>query len=659
VTLVLLLLPLALLLFGALLSALMWRHDRHALAAGMLVVIPACVIAGATALATLLHLAPIKVQARWSLPVGDVHLGLDPLAAFFLLCVALVSALAAIHGLGYFRHYLGQRRLAPIAIFFNLLVAGMFLVVFARDGVGFLVAWEIMSVAGYFLVTLDGQEDGVRRAGLVYLIASHLGVVCLFVFFALLAKHGSFDLVAAVAPPAETAGLCFLLALAGFGAKAGLWPVHIWLPETYAAAPGPVPGLMSGAMSKLGIYGLCRALTLLGPPPAWWGVVLLAIGGVSALVGVLHALAERDLKRSLAYSSIENLGIVAMGLGVGLIGQSLNLPAVTALGYAGALLHVLNHGLFKGLLFQAASNVQAFAGTRSLESLGGLGRRAPLTAASFLVGAAAISGLPVLNGFVSEWLIYLGAFQASSRLPAGAALGALFLIPALGLVGGLAAACFVRLYGLTFLGHPRTTYPADRDEGPWSTRVAPAIAALLCLVIGIWPQTVVRLVERGTAPLASTSALAADQLRTIGGITTPVLVLLGVIGALAALRWSLLRRREVSAGATWGCGYQRPTLRMQYTAGSFADPLLAPFLLLLHRRQSTTEPEGYFPATASHDQELSDLTGERVLLPAASFVLRQVQRLRVIQQGRIQVYLGYVLAALLVLLVWQLAGTGR
>ncbi len=621
----------------------------------------ACSAGAVAAAAALLQGDRSSATASWPLPVGQLHVGLDPLSSFFLLCVFVVSGLAAAYGGGYFAADIGRRRVAPVLFFFNLLVAAMAALVLARDGILFLVAWEVMSLASYFLVTYENEREEVRRAGMTYLVASQLGVVFLFVLFAILGGRGGssydFDLFAGAAPAAGLATACFWLALAGFGTKAGFWPVHIWLPDAHPAAPSPVSALMSGVMIKMGIYGLLRVLTFLGPPPAWWGGVLIAIGVVSGLAGVLHALAQHDLKRLLAYHSVENIGIIALGIGVGLLGQSHGDPSIAFLGYAGALLHVLNHGLFKGLLFQAAGSVLHGTGTRDIDSLGGLSRRMPWTSAAFLLGSVAICGLPPLNGFVSEWLIYVGAFRGSS-LPHAWAVAALAVIPALALIGGLAAACFVKAFGVVFLGEPRTRAAASAHESGPRMRTPMVIGSLLCVAIGVWPAAAIRLVAPAAASLGRLPSVSAALAGPLTAITRIAAVLLAIVGLLALARRALLRGRSVGRAATWGCGYAAPTPRMQYTAASFAEPVLRPFGGAIPRRIHQVPPAGYFPEEASYEEHPGDMAGERFLVPATRRTVEALSRLRVIQQGRLQLYLVYIAVTLVALLVWQLAGGG-
>ena len=345
----------------------------------------------------------LQFRFPWPVPYGEFFIELDPLSAWFLLPTFLLSALSAIYGVGYLRPWLGRRSLGPVWFFYGLLVLGMMLVLLARNAVLFLFAWELMAVASFFLVTFEHERPSVREAGWIYLVATHLGTAFLLAFFLLLGREtGSMDFDVWAAQGIHTQGLAsvlFLLAVVGFGTKAGFMPLHVWLPEAHPAAPSHVSALMSGVMIKTGIYGLLRAFTFLGTPPLWWGWLLIAIGLTSGVLGMLFALAQHDLKRMLAYSSVENIGIIALGLGVGLLGMSTASPLLMVLGFGGALLHVLNHALFKGLLFLGAGAVVQRTGTHEIDQLGGLLKRMPWTAAAFLVGAVAISGLAAIERF--------------------------------------------------------------------------------------------------------------------------------------------------------------------------------------------------------------------------------------------------------------------
>jgi hydrogenase-4 component B len=661
----LILVAVAILCVSALVVALLGPFDRAALSTGTAGALAGCGIGLCASLVSLVRGAESARRIPWVSPVGELHVGLDALSAFFLACVFTISALAAIYGAGYLQGFMGRRRLAPAIAFFNVLVAAMAAIVIARDGLLFLGAWEVMSVSSFFLVTYESDREEVRRAGMTYLIASQLGVVFLFLLFGLLSRHGgslAFDAIAAAGPPRPAlAGACFLVALLGFGTKAGMWPLHTWLPDAHPAAPSHVSALMSGVMIKMGIYGLLRTTMLLGRPEAWWGGVLLAVGAISGVTGVLHALSQHDLKRLLAYHSVENIGIITLGIGVGLLGQSGGHPQVAFLGYGGALLHVLNHGLFKGLLFQGAGSVLHATGTRDIESLGGLYRRMPVTASTFLVGAVAISGLPPLNGFVSEWLIYVGAFRASDGLPPASAAWALTVIPTLALIGGLAAACFVKAFGIVFTGEPRTELVARAHEATPAMQVSMMLGAALCILIGFWPAAALQLVERPASVLAGYgSGAPGDVVGALGSISRAAIALLLLVGLLTILRAGLLRAAEVRRDATWGCAYGAPSPRMQYSAASFAEPLLSPFAGLLHRTARVESPRGYFPTSAHYEEHLGDLAGERFLMPLSRRLLSTLSKLRVVQQGRVQTYLGYVFLTVVALLLWQLvASLGR
>jgi hydrogenase-4 component B len=658
----------ALLCASALAAACASRSNRLALGIGTAGSIIASVAGGTAAIIALLRGELLALRAWWSIPVGQLHVALDPLSAFFLICVFLISGLAALYGSGYLRAYIGRRRLAPAVVFFNLLVAAMAALIIARDGILFLICWEVMSIASFFLVTFESEREDVRRAGMTYLIASHLGTVFIFILFALLSRSSGlydFDVFASGQPPAAgLASLCFLLAVIGFGSKAGFWPMHIWLPDAHPAAPSHVSALMSGVMIKMGIYGLLRTLTFMGSPPEWWGTVLIAIGAISGIAGVLHALAQHDLKRLLAYHSVENIGIIALGIGVGLLGQSHGDRSITFLGYAGALLHVLNHGLFKGLLFKGAGTVLHATGSRNIDSMGGLYRSMPTTATCFLVGSVAICGLPPLNGFVSEWLIFMGAFEGSSNLPTAWAVSALIPIPALALIGGLACACFVKAFGVVFLGEPRAPAESPAHEAGIAMRAPMILGALLCVLIGLWPSGAVWLVAPAAASVAGIPDAPSDAIGPLTDITRvaawlTILIAFLALLRLALLRLALLQGRKVAQAVTWGCGYSSPTPRMQYTAGSFAEPLLAPFASVIQARVHREGPAGYFPTKAYFEEHLGDPAGERLLIPATRRVVRALARLRVIQQGRLQLYLVYIAVTLVVLLIWQIMEAGR
>jgi hydrogenase-4 component B len=492
---------------------------------------------------------------------------------------------------------------------------------------------------------------------LIYIVATHTGTLALFAMFAVLAQRSGDWSFAALASATGQLGSArhavLLLALVGFGMKAGLFPFHFWLPPAHAAAPSHVSALMSGVVIKLGIYGLLRVVMLLGSPPAWWGWTVLGLGLLSAVLGVLWALAQHDIKRLLAYHSVENVGIITMGIGIGGLGTAYGHPALSVLGYAGALLHTLNHALFKSVLFFGAGAIARVTGTRNMEELGGLAKRMPLTWATFLVAAAAIIGVPPLNGFVSEWLVYQGLFRAgftseSLRL-------AVLAVPGLALVGGLALACFAKVAGVVFLGVPRTARADTATEPGQSLGVPAAALAAACVFIGCAPVLVVPSMLMAAAFISGrplTPADAAVLAQRVGAQQISVVALaLLVSGAAVWLVLRLLRARaQIRVGDTWGCGYSRVTPRMQYTASSFAAPLIDVFGALSGVRS-------HRGSTVFHSEPV-DLVLDRGVAPAWAFVRRTALRLRPIQQGRLNRYLGFVIATLVLLLAYLVIGRG-
>jgi len=622
-----------------------------------------CALGLIPALGSVISGSTDAIQRPWDVPYGSFSVALDPLSAWFVIPILVLSGLAAVYGAGYLDVYRGKKSLGAPWFFFNLLVASMVMVVVARNAILFLVAWEVMSLASYFLVTFDDEDEKVREAGMTYLVATHLGTAFLLAFFVLLGQPAGaldFDALARTGGPAwATGSALFLLAFVGFGAKAGFMPLHVWLPEAHPAAPSHVSAVMSGVMVKVGIYGLVRALTLLPTAPAWWGWLMIGVGIVSGTWGVLFALAQQDLKRLLAYSTVENVGIIALGLGIGLLGASSHAPVVAVLGFSGALLHVVNHALFKGLLFLGAGAVAHATGTRNLDLLGGLSKRMPWLAGAFTVGAVAIVGLPPLNGFASEFLIYLGAFRGEVKLTGDGAVPCLLVIAALALIGGLAAVCFTKVVGVVFLGEPRTEQAAAAHRPGWLLVAPPIILAAGCLLVGLGAPSIVAVlapIAAGVAHMepASSAELSRAVTEPLFSVVWAAALLLVLALALALLRRALLAGRPVGRTVTWDCGYARPTVRMQYTASSYVQPATAFFAAFLRTRSKLAAPTGLFPPTAAFGTETPDLCREALYRPAFGAFGRAVGRLRWLQQGKTHVYILYIALTLIVLLVWYL-----
>ena len=604
-------------------------------------------------------------------PIVTLSFQLDGLSGFFLIVIGLVGLAVAIYGFSYTAAYTGRYSIGLLGALLNVLLLSLSLQVLADNAFTFLFMWEVMSLSAYWLVLTEADQPGTVRAGVWYIAMTHAGFAALVAMFLLLAGGDLTASFAAMRAQALTASsllrnVIFLLALVGFGSKAGIVPLHVWLPMAHPVAPSHVSALMSGVVIKMGIYGLVRmVLDLLGGGPAWWGGVILGIGAVSALLGVLYALMEHDLKRLLAYHSVENIGIILMGVGAGLVFQSFGMLDLAALGLIGGLYHTINHASFKGLLFLGAGSVLHATHTRNMEEMGGLIKHMPWTAAFFLIGAASISALPPLNGFVSEWLVFqalLGGFGIP--VPEVAVLMPL-AVGALALTSGLAAACFVKAFGITFLAIPRSSAAEHAHEAPRSMRSGMAILALACVGLGVAPFIVVPLLGRaiaGLGGLPDTQAMFTFntfiQTPSAFGVMSPTLVAIGLLvllGVTPLVMWGLRVNRNIRVGDTWGCGRIGQTPRMEYTATAFAEPLRRVFAELYRPTKDLTidfHPESkYFVQSIEYKSDITPLFEHGLYAPffrLVRFLARQVRRL---QAGSLHLYLAYVMVILLLLLL--------
>jgi formate hydrogenlyase subunit 3/multisubunit Na+/H+ antiporter MnhD subunit len=637
-----------------------WPRVATLLGAGGAVL--GCLVGLPQTLRVLVGVTPESLRFVWDASHGAFSVGLDALSAFFLLPVLGLSILAAAYGGKYLLSYRHEKSLGSPWFFFNLFVAGMVMVVIARTALLFLLAWEVMSVAAYCLVTFEHERAEVRKAGWVYLIATHLGVAFLFLAFMLLGRNaGTLEFEEFRTLPTRGpgwAGLIFVVALVGFGAKAGFVPFHVWLPEAHPAAPSHVSALMSGVMIKMGLYGLMRILTFLGQPAPWWGLSLSSLGLLTGLVGIALALQQRDVKRVLAYSSIENMGLIGLALGVGLWGWASNLPLVAALGVTAGLLHIWNHALMKGLMFFAAGSVLRGTGTMDMEKLGGLMKRMPWTASAMIVGTVAIAALPPLNGFVSEWLIYLGLLKCGFAATDSRSLPPFFAIGLLALISSLAAVAFVRVIGMVLLGSPRSEAAQDAHESSLWMLGPMLLLVLLCVTVAMVPQmvtgwmagaldqilgqqsgqTLVEL-ESSEAPLSNLGYINAGTLFAIAA------------GMFGILTWS--RRAVRTEGPTWGCGYVGPTARMQYTGRSFAEMIaerLIPRFLRPHTARQA--PRSLFPTKSDFRADTPDPLSAKVYEPFFRDWAERFSRLRILQQGKLHVYLVYILVVVVLAMAW-------
>ncbi|MBF0547478.1 MAG: hydrogenase [Candidatus Riflebacteria bacterium] len=607
------------------------------------------------------HSSTLRFAIPWQMPFGNFSLCLDALSAFFLIPIFVLGALAAIYGIKYLLHSTEIERLGSAWFWYYLLWASMVLVVLASNGLLFLMAWELTVLSSFFLVVFNYDIGSNRRAGWIYLTASHIGTAFLFALFLVLAKitgsleFESFSRIENIGMGLKS--LIFLLAVIGFGTKAGFIPLHVWLPEAHPAAPSHVSALMSGVMIKTGIYGLVRTLFFLGHPAAWWGWVLLIIGLVSGILGVLFAISQHDLKRLLAYHSVENIGIIALGLGLGLLGLSHDNYSVAAFGFSGGLLHVLNHAVFKGLLFLGAGAVLQETGTRDIDHLGGLLKQMPWTGASFLVGCLSISGLPPFNGFVSEFLIYFGAFLSVLNSAGSLAAPGLLTIVGLSLIGGLASACFAKAFSIIFLGNPRSNLTTNAKEVPFSMKFPMVVLATLCLLIALFAPLFL-------TPLGEILKINPDfpkeiELAKILGEVFPPLVAICSFGIILIMLLSLaldfrkylLQNRKIEQTVTWDCGYAQPLPSMQYTGSSFAQPLTDLFFPFLKTETHLKGVDGYFPKEATFSTHTSDIFQDSWFKPAFRRISLLLHRFTWIQNGVVQVYVLYITITLTVLLI--------
>jgi hydrogenase-4 component B len=612
--------------------------------------------------------APPALTLPLGLPWLGAHFRLDMLAAFFLVVVNLGSAAACLFAIGYGRHEHAPERVLP---FYPAFLAGMNLVVLADDAFTFLVSWEFMSLSSWALVMAHHRIRDNVYAGYVYLVMASFGTLALLLAYGMLAGpegNYAFAAIRAAHPSAGIAAAVLILVLVGAGSKAGLVPLHVWLPLAHPAAPSHVSALMSGVMTKVAVYGFVRIVfDLLGPPAWWWSLVVLLLGGITAVMGVLYALMQHDLKRLLAYHTVENIGIIFIGLGLALAFQAHGMPAAAALALTAGLFHVFNHSVFKSLLFFGAGAVLTSTGERDMEHLGGLIHPMPLTAFAFLVGCVAISALPPFNGFVSEWLTFQ-AILLSPQLPSW---GLKFLVPAVGallaLSAALAAACFVKAFGVTFLGRPRTPAAVNPQETDRWSLTAMFVLAALCLIAGILPgffidalAPVVTSFVGERMPVQSgidwlSIVPIAESRSSYNGLL--VFLFVAISGTLAALAIHRLASSALRRGPAWDCGYPDASPATQYTAGSFAQPIRRVFgTSVFGAREEVEMPPPGDLRPARFEVTLHDRIWDAIYAPLAGGIGFAADKLNYLQFLTIRQYLTLVFTALvsllLVLAIW-------
>ncbi|MFA7662774.1 MAG: proton-conducting transporter membrane subunit, partial [Patescibacteria group bacterium] len=612
-----------------------------------------------------------KLSLALSLPGFNLVFNIDRLSAFFILLAALISLLASIYAFDYLKHYEGKYNLGWLGFFYNIFIFSLFLVPAADNILFFLVVWELMSIASYFLVIFEKDKPENIKAGFIYFLMTHVGTAFILIAFLLLNKYtglSDFSAISAVAGqiPASILVLIFITSLLGFGMKAGIIPLHIWLPEAHPAAPSHVSAIMSGVMIKMGIYMLFRLFVDVLPNlPLWMGVVVLILGAASALLGVLNALAEHDIKRLLAYHSIENIGIILLGLGSGLIFITLGLKGLAAVALVASLFHVINHGIFKALLFLGAGSVINATHTRNMEEYGGLIKRMPQTALYFLIGSLAISALPPFNGFFSEWLCFQSLFAGINL---GGSLSLLFLISAgfLVLTSALAAACFVKAFGISFLARPRSEEAEHAKEVGSSMLFGMGFLAGLTLIFGIFSGTISNLLLKTTIGLKNLSGASIDSIFNFNNlrvasdwsvVSAPVIfggLLLALLITIGAV-YLISRKNKVQSGRTWDCGNDLKP-RMEITATGFSRSIVTIFQgVLKPTRQTTVEYHDdemrYFPKRQSVDLGRHDSYQQHFYAPLKKISYWLSEVTKKIQNGNVNAYILYVFLTLIVLLL--------
>jgi hydrogenase-4 component B len=675
------LLPLALLgyVLGCAAGLLFLRHEKLAnlCSFGCATVAALCgAVACTMSLTAGPAAAPIQLQLLPTLiPYVQFTVRLDPLSAFFGLIVSLLSFALSLYSLGYARGFYGRKNVGVLGAFFNLMLLATTLVVMADNAFFFLMVWEIMALSAYCLVSFEHEKPETRSAGVLYFVMSHIGTGCIMLGFLLLFQaSGGYDFAGfhalgdKMSPGSRDAA--FLLFLIGFGVKAGIVPLHTWLPAAHPVAPSNVSAFLSGVIIKTGIYGMARVFFyFLGTPPMWWGVAVLTIGTISAVLGVLYALMQHDLKRLLAYHSIENIGIILMGFGASLMFLHTNHLLLATLALIAGLYHTINHAVFKGLLFLGAGAVLHATHTRDMEHMGGLAKRMPQTAFFFLVGAVAISALPPLNGFVSEWLTYqsllqgFGTTDSLLRLmfPIGGAL--------LALTSALAAACFVKAFGITFLAQPRSEAAAQAHEAPLTMLLGQAVLVAACVFLGLFPTVFLHVLDPLTQQLTGlqisrqltlANGLVLSGVNQNGGtVSTLGIAVLGVaLLSIPFVLWLVFARRaKTRIGPTWDCGLKGLTPRMEYTATGFSKPIRMIFKALFRPRREVQREydfSPYFTTSIRFEAQVEEVFETRIYRPLNRWVLWASRRMRALQAGSLQAYLIYIFITLLLLLLFAL-----
>lgn len=606
------------------------------------------------------------------IPLFSFNIRIDNLSAYFILGLSIVVFCVSLYSVAYLSHYKGKRNMGLFNFLYAIFILSMILVFTSGNALFFLFAWEAMSAVSYFLVIFESELEENRKAGTLYLIMTGIGTAFLLAAFMLMYSYTkSFDLsVVSKSIPADVKNLMFVLFLIGFGTKAGVIPMHAWLPAAYPAAPSNVSALMSGVMSKTAIYGILRfVLEYLGVGSIWWGIILLVLGVVSAVLGVAYAVIERNLKRLVAFSSIENIGIILIGLGVAFIAFAMNNLLIGSLALTASLFHTFNHMLFKSGLFLGAGSIQYSTHTKDIEKLGGLIKKMPVTALLMLCFSVAISALVPFNGFAGEWLTFQSIFGSIHPGYAGLNILLIFSVAALALSGALALSCFAKLFGISFLGKPRTDCAVAAKEVPWTMRIGMGILAALCLAIGLFPAAFIKVLENvvtglGGIPLASQlkgGFMAVSLPLEITGSSISPFGLLVILAAIILITLLVLRivggKYIERKYGTWDCGYEAINARMQYTATGFSKPLKIVFRILFRpsRELKTSGDLPYHPEKMEYSVASEPIFEKYLYVPITDFFKRLSKRTKYsVQTGSIRRYLSYIFIVLMALMLYNI-----
>lgn len=615
------------------------------------------------AVKVLLNTQNINTIFEFNRLFGGVNFQIDMLSAFFIIVICIISTLSVVYSKGYLQNYINKgKNINSHIIFFPILTASMLSVVTCQNAMMFLICWEIMSLSSFFLVIFENEKKDVLKAGIKYLVFMHVSVIFIMLAFAILSNEAqSFDFssFAEVLNNNEyLKNIIFILFFIGFGTKAGFVPFHNWLPDAHPAAPSHVSGVMSGVMIKTGIYGILRILALSGTPTKFISYTVLIISLITAVYGVMYAITQNDIKKLLAYSSIENIGIIGTGIGIGMLGLAYSQPIIAILGFSGAVLHIINHSVFKELLFLSAGSIYTKMHTRDMEVMGGIIKTMPQTGILFLIGAVAICGLPPLNGFISEFLIYLGMFKSLSIHNFSILLVMLFAIACLALVGTMAILCFTKAFSIMFLGMPRSEAAENIKNDNGISMILPmAFLAVFIFLIGIFPDYAFSLILRPVSiVLGAMQFEASEFMNMVWVIKITAVFAAGLLFAIvaASLLKIKLSKNRISMHETWGCGYNKPNNHMQYSASSYVSPFLSMLTPLFKKVFDIEKPRKLFPSSSHFNLQIEDIEEAYIINPIVKFNEWFLSKFESLQNGNIQSYIKYGLIFLVIVIIGSL-----